>query len=891
MVRKQIGIYTIIIFLAIIAGIWYIMKDSIGSSIKAMDIIPSEVAVIIEIDKPGELLGTMESGNPMWDKIGQLSVGSDLREGIAFVRKIISDDKDLSQKVTNGRLTISLFGDSISGVKTAVFSDLESAPSESNIKTLLENHLSRDFGVIELPGISKAFKIVNASTGHSQFIAFVNGTLVYTTTPELLSVILDTHKGNNVLSDSMFVKLRNTGGVKAHARVYLNYKKLPRITGNFLNKEKQSEFEWISNFGSWLEFDLLIKNRELILSGFSNAVPSNYLSALNNQDPIMLRSFNILPFNTNQMIWIGVSDFTSYFVDIKSESDLEELSIRLNYDLTKLFPLMTGEIVFASNAEIESNYKNNSWFAFGISDMNQGKAALSRISRNFGNGSLSKYNGYSIGKVNYSRLIPDIFGEVFSQISDNYYTSIGDYIVFANSKQSLITLIDYFETGKTLDLNDNFKEFTDNISSVSNLLIYVKPSDFINRLDGFFTTYAAKKTELEGKVVNSFGGIAFQLTSGKPFSFSNIYTSYAEGQHEESLALWKVQLNDRISWGPYLVYDHQTRTENIIVFDARNNMYLINAEGQVLWTKMLEGVPISDIYEVDFYKNGKVQYMFNTGNNIYLIDKKGRYVTGYPKKLHSRATNGMVIFDYLKNKDYRIVIAQSDKRIYNYTKKGKEVEGWKKPRMQNIVVAPVQRLVANKKDFIIITDINNEVKIVDRKGSRRINLRGELDKAKNSKYYVNRTNSKGIIITTNSSGKLIYISSSGSLNTTDFGNFSPDHFFLYEDFNGDRSKDFIYVDAGKLTVFDRFKNILFSYDFGSDITIVPKFFSLDNKRKVLGVVDDADRTIYLFDEKGNIIISKGLVGETQFIVGDLKNNNKINLVSAADNTLYNYRMK
>ena len=92
-------------------------------------------------------------------------------------------------------------------------------------------------------------------------------------------------------------------------------------------------------------------------------------------------------------------------------------------------------------------------------------------------------------------------------------------------------------------------------------------------------------------------------------------------------------------------------------------------------------------------------------------------------------------------------------------------------------------------------------------------------------------------------------------------------------------------------MFDRFKNELFSYHFESEITIKPSFFNLGKRQRVLGVVADKERTIYLFDNKGNIIISKGLVGETPFTVGNLENDNKINLVSAAGSILYNYRLK
>ena len=393
------------------------------------------------------------------------------------------------------------------------------------------------------------------------------------------------------------------------------------------------------------------------------------------------------------------------------------------------------------------------------------------------------------------------------------------------------------------------------------------------------------------KVISSFQGLSFQLSADDSYYFTNIYTNHSDVHHEENLALWKTQLDDEIVWGPYIVSNHKTKNKNIIVFDKKNNMYLIDSEGSIMWKIKIDDTPVSDVFEVDYYKNRKFQYLFNTGSYIYLVDRKGNKLTGYPKKLHSKATNGIVVFDYNKNKDYRLLVAQSDKKVYNYSIKGREIAGWALPRTSNIVIDPVVRLLANKKDYIIITDIENEIKIVDRKGKRRIKMSGDLNKAKNSDYYVNRTNSKGIIITTDESGKLVYISSSGKLNYTDFGKFSPYHFFLYEDFNGDNSKDFIYIDGNKLSVFDRFKKVLFSYTFDSDVTLKPSFFKLGSKQNVLGVVLDKERTIYLFDKKGNIIISEGLVGESTFTVGKLKDNSKINLVSAAGSILYNYRLR
>ena len=55
------------------------------------------------------------------------------------------------------------------------------------------------------------------------------------------------------------------------------------------------------------------------------------------------------------------------------------------------------------------------------------------------------------------------------------------------------------------------------------------------------------------------------------------------------------------------------------------------------------------------------------------------------------------------------------------------------------------------------------------------------DTTENSIFYKNETNKKGVFLTTNKAGELTYVSENGKLKYTDFGEFSPNHFFFYED--------------------------------------------------------------------------------------------------------------
>lgn len=894
MARKSIAQISIFFIILISVATWYLLNNTGGSDGSPLEMIPSNVALIIEADNPGELKNKINIENPIFKELLEISTVKAFNDKIVELDSLVSDDVLYSKLLSESQATIAIFNDSTGGSQIAIFSKIGKNLSIASLKNYLETKLNRDYGVLDISRISEGFKIVDAGSGITQYIAVFDGVLVYTKSSDLLIRIFDTH-GNkipNVLDTPEFLKLQKSSGSRVHGRVYIQYSEFFKLIQPLVSINSKVVIEWLGNFAQWTEFDVLLKNNELILSGFtlSDSI-SNHASSFVNQKPVNLRALNILPYNTNTMLWLGLSDFSKYYYTNYSAAHADGISKKLNYNINELINVVGEELVFASNAETTGSYEGNSWFAIKVKNEEKAKSILNRIALNLGYSKKAKHNNYSIGRIKDANFLPSLFGDAFVGIKNNYYTLVGGYVVFANSENSLINLIGYFETGKTLDLNDNFKNFSDNIASKSNLLIYVKPGGILRRINQYFETSVSREMELVDNVIKSFQGLSFQLAGGNNISYTNIYTNHARGVHEENLALWKVLLKGDIVFGPFLVADHQTKSKNILVFDKLNIMYFVNADGNIVWDRKVDSKPVSDVFEVDFFKNNKIQYLFNTGDYIYLVDRNGRDVQGYPKKLHKKATNGIVIFDYLKNKDYRLLLAQSDKKIYNYSIAGKEIKGWNQPKMQNIVVAPVERLLANKKDYIIITDIENEIKIVDRKGKRRIKVSTDLKKAKNSSYYVNRTNSKGIIITTTEAGKLVYISASGKLNYTDFGNFSQNHFFLYEDFNGDKSNDFIFIDGNNLQVFDRFKKVLFSYDFGSDITIAPSFFKLGRKQHVLGVVADQERTIYLFDKKGNIIISKGLVSETQFNVGDLQNDGKINLVSAAGNTLYNYRLR
>lgn len=895
MSKKNISSIVFILLTAMAIAVYFIYPKFSKTDADPWAMVPENSALIVQFDKPLTFVQKLFEGNSIWLSALASPEIKRIELQILSIANVLKENTTYLDLINNSPLMVSFHPDKLHKSTTVLFlSQIKTRPQLDELKVFFGNQMDKKkYVVIDINGKSfKGIKISETVNNQNLFFVFLDGVMLASSNLDLIEQAVETYslQEPNFSVSADFVAVRKTAGKKVDANVYVNYKNFAELLKLYAAEDSFAALDYLGTFASWTETDLILKDDEILLTGFTSFSNDSlsFLKQIQNQITQKNKVYNLCPFNTNILLRLGFSNFYDYFVSLHAG---KVYIPGLKYDITKLLQTIGNEAAIGFNSKSLPEFEKKSFVIVHFNDGRRGEAVLKEISLASKGKKGSKVNGYSINQIKNKNFLSGLFGSAFSPLTNNYYLFIGDYALFANSKEALISILQMYDTGKTLDLNDNFKNYADNLSSSENVSLFIKPGSLLYLLPKFIDEQTNKALLANKDVIDDFRGVSFQYSNDGPLVYSNFYLKFGKTTIEENLALWKIQLDDEIVGTPSLVRDHASNMFLVLVFDKSSNLYLISTDGQLLWKKRVDGQPQGEIHQVDYFKNGKIQYLFNTKDFIYLIDKNGNYVKNYPKKINPASTNGINVFDYNRKKDYRLMLAQADKKIYNYYLNGNKVKGWKEARTHNIVNEKVSRVVANNKDYFLITDIDNKTTIVNRKGKERIKIKGDFKKARNSGFYVNRTNSKGIILTTNEQGKLSYIKANGKLAQTDFGSFSNNHFFLYEDFNDDKSVDFIYVDGRKLRIFDRFKNELFAYDFESEISIKPMFFSLGKKQKVLGIVVDQEKTIYLFDSKGNIVISHGLVGETPFTVGSLNNSKELNLITAAGNTLYNYRLK
>ena len=867
--------------------------------------IPLDVAFFLEIKNPDRAINKLLNETGIWKELSNIPQLDKIDHEIKELDSLVHSDETAIRILAQSKIVLAVCPSDTGSIGVLYVVSLP--PSQQGFST--DGFIGKNTGPI------KHLKYKEADLSHV-WIEGLKADLHFTEYKGLL--LMSFHKGliengidqldsgYSLSTDESFKRVQATAGKNTVARLYLQFSSFNNFAGDILKEEILPDNQ-ISGFANWVELDVVMKSRELLLNGFSvtNDSVSQYLDCFT-QEAQQVIVPEILPYDVSLLLDLGFADFEEYlkkYTDYlhtagrleKFDQDLLSLNKRYGLKLQKqFFPLVGSEagIAFYGSGE---NVKRNCYVFFKAKDIKKAAAfmdglALKAARKNKKTFYEKEHNEYVIKKLPIPEFVPAVFGPWFSCMEENYYITIKDYVVMANNPRALIHLIDAFYLQKTLSQNYNYQSFSNNISESSNILFYCNTRKSFEYVRTFWNAPFSGLLNENSKSLKSFEAFALQFSYVNKMFYTNLYLKYNPEFQEINPSNWEVTVDANIVGNPVLIRDFKTGNLNVLVTDELNNLYCIDPDGLIRWKAPIPEAIQSNVFLVDYYKNGKTQFLFNTQNYFCLYDVNGNPVEAYPHKLITRATNGLSVYDYDNSKKYRLIICLEDNRVYNYSIDGKLVEGWKKIKARSSVPYPMEHLITNKKDYMFVTDDEGRVTITNRRGEVRVRLRKKLIRAKNSVFYKNETNKKGIFITTNEKGKLTYVSANGKLKYTDFGDFSPKHYFFYEDFDGDGSKDFIFVDKDRLKVFNKFKKVLFSHQFNSEILYKPVLFNLNSKSHI-GVIESISNEVVIFNTNGRVITQHEIIGETSFVTGSLKNNSNTNLIICSGNKVMNYLLE
>ncbi|HRY98129.1 MAG TPA: hypothetical protein P5550_03640 [Bacteroidales bacterium] len=373
--------------------------------------------------------------------------------------------------------------------------------------------------------------------------------------------------------------------------------------------------------------------------------------------------------------------------------------------------------------------------------------------------------------------------------------------------------------------------------------------------------------------------LAWAVQAGEPSLIYLVLNGGAQGQARgESRPLLTA---GTITHRPLALWDPARKRYDILVFDDTRTATLFNLDGSVIWDYPLDGIPLGEALVVQQGRSSQLRILFNTTSRIYLIDHNGRDVPGWPIDLPSPATNPVSAIDYDGRKDYRLFIATEDRFVRNLDIQGKEIRAWRKPKPDAPVRTAIQHLVMYERDYLVVADSRGEIWMTDRKGEIRMRLKATFTNADHTPFYIQRVQGETRLITTDNLGRIQAVQKNGKVLTQELGKYSGRHGFCYAPFSTGQASDYIYLDQGTLSAFNREGKQLRSWSVPSGADMGPQALQIGSQRYIT-IADTSSSTIFLYSLHSDAPVQQ-LMGRFLPLSVDLDQDLRPELVTAERN--------
>jgi len=909
-------------FLIFIIGGYFLIQDKqavrITSSIEA---VPINTSLIIKIHSVQRFMFNLENDTAIWRNLRDLEIFTNFNQHINFFKTKITEVEHLKYFIQNKSILISVH---LQGKdKIEYLYVIENLSNSEHKKALsIVQDLAVDTSNIKKKEYDNeiiSFITVKEDDKNSKvlYFSFIDGNFIFSFSDLLIeNSIKQIHSQNPINLDFSFKEVSATIGENSAANIYINFANISKILSPLVSTQLKSKIKDITEIANWSLLDMNFINNNIILTGFTNSPTARekFLSIFKDQEPMVNSIVNILPIYTINYAFFGINNFSLFYenynnflsykdlFDKKNEYFTEvntKYSIKLEETFKEIFnkEILVCSLKFNFLVEDQSEFiilKVNSTAEKKLTEITEKYCKIEKLN-------ISDYQKkieldtdeyLQLYKLPFENLLTKLLGELYDFPQHKYYCFIGDNLIFAKEYDKLRKFaIEYF-SNNLLTLTDNYMNFAKITNEKSNFAFYSNTNlavesykEMLN--DDLLTLFKAHLDKF--RKVHALG---LQISYTEDLFYTHLCLHYNSKKADQNHIIWGTELDDNLAIKPKLVINHNNNTKEVFVQDKKNNIYLISPDGKILWKKQVKEPIISEIYQIDYFKNNKLQILFNTKNYIYLIDRNGDNVGSYPVKLKNEATNGLAVFDYDHSKAYRIFIACQNKAFYLLNKDGVVNTEWNFDKIQDTVTQTVQYFSLNKKDYIVFADKLNTY-ILNRKGERRVTITNNFPKAQNTKFFAfQKTSAKEEhFVTTTPSGKIVNIYTDGSTEEKLIQDFTYNHYFHAIDVNQDSLEDYIFVDKNMLQLFDNSGKEIANYKFENNISTATEIYKFSSENIKIGVVDAIASKVYLFNKNGTLYQDFPVKGNYSFSIGILKGT-RFSLITGNDKKIvYNYQLE
>lgn len=439
------------------------------------------------------------------------------------------------------------------------------------------------------------------------------------------------------------------------------------------------------------------------------------------------------------------------------------------------------------------------------------------------------YRNIAYYPTSFSKTLTSFLSSFGQKTAVKWVAKVDDFLLLSPTEGDLKILIAAYKDGKSLTNSNAFQQFNDDTLAEKNSLLWIANSQQL-------THSASKSSFWKNLNEQNFPFLAFQGTIENDFLHLHfrIHRANAEQQESTTNNVALIALENPVATQPQWLKNHRSKEKDIVVQDEANILYLFSNSGKLFWKKRLSGRIQGEIQQVDLYKNGRLQMAFRTEDRFMILDRNGKVVGTFDKKIRSSGpVQPLAVFDYDLRRNYRFLLAQG-KTLQMYDGKGKKVNGFKFNKTKSPISQTPKHIRIGNKDFIVIKEANGQLHLLNRTGKPRVKLKESIEFSDQEVYPYLKT-----FTTTDKNGQLIQIDPKGNIIRTDLG-LSKNHAIMAT------SKSLVSFSENRLTI----KGIPVTLPYGAYTS--PKIFYLNNTIYV-SITNVDEEKVYLFLSDGQAV--------------------------------------
>ncbi len=535
----------------------------------------------------------------------------------------------------------------------------------------------------------------------------------------------------SILSKEDFKKIYEATDSNKDANLFIQYTDVNQLAKNYF---ENADTKWMKFFADWSAIEIDFSSNTVELEGVTLAdyIKASYGSVFRDIKPGEKEIVKELPGSVTALVYITIGDYMKFSqnydrylntsqVLYKKQRNLETYK---EYDPIQQYAKWIGSEAVVAYLSEEGDKVFNQLFMVQSTDDETAKQTLGEKAT-----PMTHYRGFEFHQLTNETILQDVFGNYVEDLKKPFYMVVEGYVVFANSENTLKTYVNDIVLENYFIKNKSNADFMKSFNSKAHVFAMGNGVEGIKLVYSFLNKEKAedyKKNEETLAKINH-AGIQFNFDGSVGYTQCLLNVAKNEKAAVNSMAVgqvWNQSFTGKIKQID-IVQNHNTKEQELVVHDDTNTLSLVSNSGKKLWEKKVEEPILGSVKQMDIFRNGRLQLVFNTASKLYVLDRNGKEVKPFPIKLKKTATAGCGLFDYDHTRNYRILVPQGT-TMTMYNQSGNEVKGFQYDLQKDVDRTP-EHVRLGGKDYIVTTATDGSVVILNRVGKPRITIADKFD--------------------------------------------------------------------------------------------------------------------------------------------------------------------